>query len=86
MIDKTIKKIQARKKLMGKIISVLNEKTLKVRVERKMTHPLYKKIIKSHKKYLVENDIPGLKVGNNVLIEECSPKSRSKNFKILKKV
>ena len=79
-------KIKARKKLMGKVTSIQNEKTLRVRVERKMTHPLYKKIVKSHKKYLVENDISDLIVGDVVVIEECSPRSKNKNFKILKKV
>ena len=80
------KKIKARKKLMGEVVSMTSESTAKIKVERKMTHPLYKKIIKSHKYYLVENSLKDIKVGDKVFIEEGSPSSRRKNFNILKKV
>ena len=80
------KKIKARKKLMGEVVSMTSESTAKIKVERKMTHPLYKKIIKSHKYYLVENSLKDIKVGDKVFIEEGRPSSRRKNFNILKKV
>lgn len=78
------KKIKAKKKLMGEVISMTSESTAKVRVERKMTHPIYKKIVKSHKKYLVNNTVKDIKVGDMVFIEEGSPSSKKKIFNILK--
>jgi len=77
---------KAKKKLSGIVTKVQGANTAKVRVERKMTHPLYKKIIKSHKSYLVENGLSDIVPGDVVIIEECSPKSKNKTFKILKKI
>lgn len=79
-------KVKTRKRLLGEVVSVTSEKTAKVRVERKMTHPLYKKIVKSHKHYLVNNDKADIKVGDNVYIVEGKPSSKKKTFNILKKV
>lgn len=71
---------------MGEIVSMSDEQTAKVKVERKMTHPLYKKIVKSHKYYLVNNNLKDIKIGDKVFIEEGSPSSKSKTFNLLKKV
>jgi len=81
------KKVQkSRKKLLGTVIKITDKTTAKVRVERKMTHPLYKKIVESHKRYLVNNTLEGVKVGDRVYIEEGRPLSKKKIFNILKKV
>jgi len=77
---------KARKKLLGKVVAANGINTLKVRVERKMTHPLYKKIIKSHKTYMVNYEGTDIKIGDNVMIEECRPISKNKVFNLLKKV
>jgi small subunit ribosomal protein S17 len=82
-----MEKIQkARKKLLGEVTAVDSGKTLKVCVERKMTHPLYKKIIKSHKNYLVNYTGSEIVVGDNVMIEEGRPTSKKKCFNLLKKI
>ncbi len=77
---------KARKRLLAEVVSVSDSSTVKVKVERKMTHPLYKKIIKSHKGYLVNNTIEDIKIGDMVYIEEGKPASKKKSFTILKKV
>ena len=71
---------------MGVVISMTSETTAKIEVERKMTHPLYKKIVKSHKYYLVNNTLKDIVVGDRVYIEEGSPSSKKKIFNMLKKV
>ena len=77
---------RARKKLLGEVIAVDEGKTLKVRVERKMTHPLYKKIIKSHKNFLVNYIGIEIAIGDKVMIEEGKPTSKKKCFNLLKKI
>lgn len=72
-----------RKTLKGEVVKVIDDFTVKVEVERKQPHPLYKKIIKSHKTYLVDASNNEVNVGDYVTIEECKPKSKSKTFKLI---
>ena len=69
--------------LKGKVINNKNNKTIVVLVERKYQHPLLKKIIKSKKKYHVHDEKNKFKKGDNVIIEESRPYSKSKFFKVL---
>jgi small subunit ribosomal protein S17 len=75
-----------RKKLIGKVTSTKMKKTVVVKVERRFSHPIYKKVIKRHKKYKAHNENLDLKVGDLVLIEETRPISKDKNFVVVKKL
>ena len=59
-------------------------KTVVVDVERKFPHPLYKKIIRRSKRYTVHNELDSLNLGDQVIIEETRPISKTKRFKISK--
>jgi len=72
-----------KKQLKGKVISTKAKKTATVEVEKWSAHPLYKKIVKKRKKYLVQDDL-GVKEGSRVIIEECRPISKRKRFRIIK--
>lgn len=74
------------KQLKGTIISTKLHNTATIEVMRALTHPLYKKTVKKHKKFLV--DTRGFSVSENdqVVIQECSPISKRKHFKIIKKI
>ena len=72
-----------KKILKGKVISDKNEKTIVVLVERKYQHPFLKKIVKSNKKYHAHDEKNIFKVGDQVKIEEFSPFSKFKRFKVL---
>jgi small subunit ribosomal protein S17 len=74
------------KKFIGKVISTKMQKTVTVIVERKFTHPLYKKVIIRHKKYKAHNENLDLKIGDQVIIEETRPISKDKNFKVIEKI
>ncbi len=74
------------KQLTGKVVSLKTNKTVTVLVERFWQHPLYKKRIRKGKKYLVHNEIEGLKLGNKVMIQECIPISKRKRFKLIRKL
>lgn len=75
-----------KKKLIGRVISTKMEKTVVVEVERKFTHPLYKKVITRHKKYKAHNENFNLNIGDKVLIEETRPISKEKHFQVIKKL
>ncbi|MFQ5492844.1 MAG: 30S ribosomal protein S17 [Candidatus Dojkabacteria bacterium] len=74
------------KRLQGIVVSTKQEKTIVVRVEIKFAHPLYKKIVKSHKRYNVHCEDESVKVGDEVLMEEGKPVSRNKSFYFTQKV
>ena len=52
------------------------EKTVVVEVERRVTHPLYKKIVRRSKKYVAHDESNALKIGDLVRIRECRPISK----------
>ncbi|QZX49196.1 30S ribosomal protein S17 [Mycoplasma sp. E35C] len=75
----------SRKVLMGVVVSDKMQKTATVKVESKNQHPLYHKLVISHKKYHVHNDGENVaKVGDKVLIMETRPLSATKRWRISK--
>lgn len=72
----------------GKIVSTKTEKTATVLVERKFRHPLYKKVIRRHKKYKAhyEKEKVELNDGDTVIIKETRPISKEKHFIVLRKI
>lgn len=74
------------KSLIGTITSLSAEKTVRVSVERRWRHPLYKKSVKRSKNYACHNDLADLHVGDQVRIVACRPMSKTKHFKITEKV
>lgn len=69
--------------LQGVVVSDANEKTVTVRVERRFTHPLYKKTVRRTKKYRAHDETNACKVGDTVLIEECAPISKTKTWTVV---
>ena len=60
------------------------DKSIVVKIERKIKHPLYKKTIKRSKKYIAHDEQNECKVGDLVQIAECSPLSRRKRYRLFK--
>ena len=69
--------------LTGTVVSDKGEKTVVVRVERRVKHPLYGKIIKLSKKYHAHDAANEFRVGEIVRIEECAPISKLKTWKVI---
>jgi small subunit ribosomal protein S17 len=69
--------------LTGTVVSDKADKTVVVRVERRVKHPLYGKIIKLSKKYHAHDAANEFQVGEIVRIEECSPISKLKTWKVV---
>ncbi|MFL1780805.1 30S ribosomal protein S17 [Candidatus Hepatincolaceae symbiont of Richtersius coronifer] len=69
--------------LEGVVVSDKMDKTIVVKVERSIQHPIYKKIIKRSKKYMVHDEENSSKEGDRVKILESRPLSKNKNWEIL---
>ena len=72
-----------KKVLSGIVVSDKPDKTITVVVERKYQHPIFKKVIKSKKKYSVHDKENKYKNGDKVSIIECKPYSKTKKFEVL---
>ncbi len=72
--------------LTGTVVSDKAEKTVVVRVERRVKHPLYGKIIKLSKKYHAHDEGNAFKSGEQVRIEECSPISKLKTWTVIDRI
>jgi small subunit ribosomal protein S17 len=69
--------------LQGVVVSDVQEKTVVVRVERRVMHPVYKKYIMRSKKYAAHDEQNAFKVGDLVRIQESRPISKNKRFVVL---
>ena len=76
-------KIKNKRTLTGVVVSDKMEKTAVVVIERRLPHPLYKKIIKRTKKIKADTSGFEVKVGQPVKIESTRPISHDKNFKVV---
>ncbi len=69
--------------LQGTVVSDKNDKTVVVRVERRFTHPLFKKTVRRSKKYQAHDAENKHKVGEIVLIQESAPISKNKRWVVV---
>lgn len=69
--------------LQGTVTSNTNDQTVTVLVERRFTHPVMKKTVRNSKKYRAHDENNTFKVGDQVRIQECAPKSKSKRWEVI---
>ena len=69
--------------LSGVVVSDKNNKTVVVKVERRFTHPLFKKTVRRTKNYQAHDETNKCKVGDLVLIEESRPISKTKRWVVV---
>ena len=69
--------------LQGTVVSDKNAKTVVVEVERRYTHPLFKKTVRRSKKYHAHDETKQFKMGDIVRIQECAPISKLKRWVVL---
>lgn len=73
----------SKKILSGVVESDKTDKTIIVKVERTIMHPIYKKFYKTHKKYMAHDEKNEARIGDTVRIEESKPLSKRKRWKLL---
>jgi len=81
-----VKKKGVSKKLQGFVTKLSSTNTIKVKVESKYMHSKYKKTIRVHKEYLIHCTDEKIIVGDQVIIEEGKPISKTKCFYLVKKI
>ena len=64
--------------LIGRVVSDKMDKTVTVLVERRVTHPLYAKVVKRSKKYHAHDETNQYKEGDLVEIKSTRPVSKTK--------
>ncbi len=71
-----------RRVLQGVVVSDKADKTIVVRVQRRVEHPVYKKYITKSKKFAAHDEQNQCKIGDVVKIRECRPISKTKTWEI----
>lgn len=71
--------------LQGVVVSEASDKTVVVRVERRVKHPLLGKVVRKSKKYHAHDSENAFKLGDVVRIQECRPISKTKSWLVLEK-
>ncbi|MGE0161425.1 MAG: 30S ribosomal protein S17 [Gemmatimonadales bacterium] len=72
-----------RKVRVGLVVSDKANKTIVVRVDRRLSHPLYGKSVARSKKYHVHDENNEYKVGDTVRITETRPLSKTKRWRVV---
>ncbi len=69
--------------MQGTVVSDKNDKTVVVKVERRFTHPVMKKVVRQSKRYKAHDENNAAKVGDVVFIQESAPISRDKRWVVI---
>jgi len=72
-----------RKERTGEVIAARMQKTIVVRVERRVPHPKFKKIVRVHNKFYAHDEKGEAKAGDRVLIRETRPLSKLKRWELV---
>jgi len=78
----TTKQASTRKTVVGEVVSTKMHKTIVVEVDHKKAHALYKRVIKSTKKFYAQDDNNSAHVGDVVRLEETRPLSKLKRWRL----
>ncbi|HON58719.1 MAG TPA: 30S ribosomal protein S17 [Smithella sp.] len=72
-----------KRTVKGVVISDRMDKTIIVRAERLVKHPVFHKYVRKHVKYKAHDELNQSKKGDTVLIIESRPLSREKRWRML---
>ncbi|HIV08854.1 MAG TPA: 30S ribosomal protein S17 [Candidatus Spyradenecus faecavium] len=72
-----------RKVRKGTVVSKSGDKSITVRVERRLLHPIYGKVVKTSKKFHAHDEANVAKVGDTVTIMETRPLSKTKRWRLV---
>jgi small subunit ribosomal protein S17 len=86
MNAEVVTEVKNQRKLVGRVVSDKMQKTVTVRVERRVKDPMMGKIITRSKKYHAHTETNEFKEGDLVEIAECRPISRTKSWRVTRLV
>jgi len=78
-----LKSSTKRKTLTGTVVSDKMDKTVVVRVERRLSHSKFKKVVKTSNKYKVHDENNECRPGDYITICETRPLSKFKRWRLL---
>jgi small subunit ribosomal protein S17 len=72
-----------RTEKVGIVTSDKMQKTVVVRVDRLVKHPIYKRYVRKRSKFMAHNEIEGVSIGDQVRIVETRPLSAHKRWRVV---
>jgi small subunit ribosomal protein S17 len=72
-----------RTEKIGIVLSDKMQKTVVVRVDRLVKHPVYKRYVRRRSKFMAHNEIEGVGIGDQVRIVETRPLSAHKRWRVV---
>ncbi len=72
-----------RKVRQGRVVSDAMDKTVVVEIQRRTTHPLYRKIINRSERLLAHDEENTVRVGDEVRVAETRPLSKRKRWRVV---
>ena len=73
----------ARKVRVGTVVSDKMQKTIVVRIDRRVPHPIYGKMVTRTSKFKAHDEENSAKTGDTVRIEETRPLSKDKRWRLV---
>jgi small subunit ribosomal protein S17 len=73
-----------RRSLIGDVVSDKMEKTIVLKISRRIQHSIFKRVVKRMTKLKAHDEKNECKVGDRVLVMESRPLSKDKNWKVIK--
>ncbi len=70
----------------GYVVSDRMDKTITVKIERKVPHPLYKKYVRRSTKIHAHDENNECRIGDIVMVQECRPLSKTKSWRLVRVV
>ena len=77
--------VAVARSVTGRVVSNKMDKTITLRVERRVKHPVYGKFVRKSKKIHAHDEENACAIGDVVTVEECRPLSKTKSW-MLKRV
>jgi len=77
------KRTTLRKVRIGKVVSAKMQKSILVHIERRVPHPVYKKLIRRSTKLMAHDEERSARVGDTVKIMETRPMSKQKRWRLV---
>lgn len=79
-------KPRKRQRRLGQVVSAKMDKTIVVKVSRRVQHPFYKRVVKRRKNFYVHDEQNQCREGDRVRIEETRPLSKLKRWRLVEVV
>jgi small subunit ribosomal protein S17 len=80
---KTVERENRRRIKQGRVKSDKMDKTIVVVTERRVPHPVYKKVVRQSTRFKAHDELNDAKLGDLVRIQECRPMSRDKRWRLV---